>query len=190
MKSNFLGDRAQAAIFRAPDGDLVEQEQVRRLLARCESRDEALRLICDLAEETVPGAVAGVTIAQGNGSHIATGVFPRLPQSFSDALRLLPMTPPFIGPCAQAICKGEIVTSTEISTETRFDAAWRGRCLGVGVASLQVVPVFAPEHRGALGTFVMAFWEPHELAYWKPSVMTPLAHWTRMVLEGVCPRLW
>ena len=58
MKSNFLGDRAQAAIFRAPDGDLVEQEQVRRLLARCESRDEALRLICDLAEETVPGAVA------------------------------------------------------------------------------------------------------------------------------------
>jgi uncharacterized protein (TIGR02271 family) len=89
MKSNFLGDRAQAAIFRAPDGDLVEQEQVPRLLARCESRDEALRLICDLAEETVPGAVAGVTIAQGNGSHIATGVFPSLPQSFSDALRLL-----------------------------------------------------------------------------------------------------
>jgi hypothetical protein len=190
MKSNFLGDRAQAAIFRAPDGDLVEQEQVRRLLARCESRDEALRLICDLAEETVPGAVAGVTIAQGNGSHIVTGFFPSLPQYFSDALRLLPVSPPFIGPCAQAICKGEIVTSTKIITETRFDAAWRGRCLGIGIASLQAVPVFAPEHRGALGTFVMAFWEPRELAYWKPSVMTPLAHWTGMVLEGVCPPPW
>jgi hypothetical protein len=57
MKSNFLGDRAQAAIFRAPDGDLVEQEQVWRLLARCESRDEALRLICDLAEEKAQSRV-------------------------------------------------------------------------------------------------------------------------------------
>jgi hypothetical protein len=190
MKGNFLGSRAQAAIFRAPDGNLVEQEQVPRLLARCESRDDALRLICDLAEETEQGAVAGVTIAQSNGSHITTGFFPSLPQSFSDTLRLLPVAPPFIGPCAQAICKGENVTSTEIITETRFDAAWRGRCSGVGIGSLQAVPLFAPEHRGALGTFVMAFWEPRELAYWKPSVMTPLAHWTRMVLEGVCPRSW
>jgi GAF domain-containing protein len=177
-------------VFRGPDGNLIQQEQVPRLLARCESRDEALRLICDLAEETEPGAVAGVTIAQGNGSHIVKGFFPSLPQCFSDALRLLPVSPPFIGPCAQAICKGEIVTSTKIITETRFDAAWRERCLGVGIASLQVVPVFAPEHRGALGTFVMAFWEPRELAYWKASVTTPLAFWTGIVLEGVRSRSW
>jgi hypothetical protein len=77
-----------------------------------------------------------VTIAQGDGSHIATGFFPSLPQAFSDALRLLPVSPPYIGPCAQAICKGEIVTSTEIITETRFDL------LGVDDAWVSVLPPF------------------------------------------------
>ena len=169
-------------IFTLPDGYVIEENQVPQLLARCETRNEALQLICDIAEEPAAGASAGTTIVHHDGMRIAEGFFPSLPPHFSSGLRLLPVVPPFVGTCAEAIYNRTIVTCTNITKDTRFDADWRRLCLGAGIASVQSVPVFTPEKRRAVGTFVMAFRETHEVAHWKPSTMTPLAHWTGMVL--------
>jgi hypothetical protein len=175
--------RSLSMLFTLPDGYLIEEEKVPQVLFRCETRNEALRLICDIAEEAAAGASAGTTIVHPDGKTIAEGFFPSLSPHFSSGLRLLPAVPPFVGTCAEAIYERTIVTCTNIANDNRYDAGWRQLCLGAGINSVQSVPVFIPEKRRAVGTFVMAFRETHEVAHWKMSTMTPLARWTGTVLD-------
>src|SRR3954465_14689368 len=46
-----VDQRSLSMLFTLPDGYLIEEEKVPQVLFRCETRNEALRLICDIAEE-------------------------------------------------------------------------------------------------------------------------------------------
>jgi GAF domain-containing protein len=124
------------------------------------SQDESIGTLCVLAEELQPGAVVGGTIIDGRSATFDRALFPSLPASSVSTLRHSPIAPPYIGTCAQAVCEGRLVVCPDVATDTRFDAGWRRLYLGLGIQSVQSAPIFSFNGK-ALGTFVVAFRQPH-----------------------------
>jgi GAF domain-containing protein len=124
--------------------------------------DVAIGLLCVLAEQFQPGATVGGSIIDRRSASFERAVFPSLPASIVNTLRHSPISPPYLGTCAQAVCEGKIATCPDVATETRFDAGWRGLYLGLGIHSVQSAPVFSFDGK-PLGTFVMASRQPQAL---------------------------
>ena len=121
------------------------------------SPDDAMVAACALAELFEPNAIVGYTTIDSR-SHVATfqtAVYPRLPTWPFSKLHGVPITRPYVGTCAQAICEGRTITCSNIATETGFDPSWRAACTEFGLRSVQSAPVFGFDGR-PLGTFVTA----------------------------------
>jgi GAF domain len=119
------------------------------------SPDDAMVAACALAELFERNAIAGYTTIDSRG-HVATfqtAVYPRLPTWPFSKVHGVPITRPYIGTCAQAICEGRTITCNDIATETGFDPCWRATCTEFGLRSVQSAPVFGFDGR-PLGTFV------------------------------------
>jgi hypothetical protein len=75
------------------------------------SLDEALAAACALAERSEPNAIVGYTMVDSR-SHVATfqsTVYPRLPKWPFSKLHNVPITRPYAGTCAQAICERRVI---------------------------------------------------------------------------------
>ena len=68
-------------------------------------QEELIRTFCVLAAETQPGAIVGGAIVDGASATFDRAVFPSLPDSFVSRLPPSPITPPYVGTCAQAVCE-------------------------------------------------------------------------------------
>ena len=121
------------------------------------SPEDELAAVCELAERFDADAIVGYTTINSR-SHIATfqtAAYPRLPTWPFSKLHDVPVTRPYSGTCAQAICEGRTIVCSDITTETSFDPTWRLACTEFGLRSVQSAPVFGFDGR-PLGTFVMA----------------------------------
>ena len=154
-------------------------------------REELIRTLCVLAAETQPGAIVGGAIVDGASATFDRAVFPSLPDSFVSRLPPSPITPPYVGTCAQAVCERKPVTCPNLSTETRFDARWRRVYLDLGIQSVQSGPVFSFNGK-ALGTFVVAFNEPKASASFDVELMAFGAYAMHTILQysGPSPKRW
>ena len=123
------------------------------------SQDESIETLCVVAEQLRPGATVGGGIIDGRSAKFDRVVFPSLPASHFSTLRNIPIGPPYIGTCAQAVCEERLVVCPDLATDTRFDDGWRRLYLGLGIHSVQSAPVFSYKGK-ALGTFVVAFRKP------------------------------
>jgi GAF domain-containing protein len=127
------------------------------------SPDHALVAACALAERFDPNVAVGYTTI-GCGSHMLTfqtAVYPRLPTWPFSKLHDIPITRPYFGTCAQAVCEGRPIICSDVATETDFDPTWCATCAEFGLRSVQSAPVFGFDGR-PLGTFVTA---SHQSAY-------------------------
>jgi len=120
------------------------------------TQDESIQTLCVVAEQLRPGATVGGSIIDGCSATFDRVVFPSLPASHFSTLRHIPIGPPYIGTCAQAVCEERLVVCPDLATDTRFDDGWRCLYLGLGIHSVQSAPVFSYEGK-ALGTFIVAF---------------------------------
>jgi hypothetical protein len=94
---------------------------------------EKLAVLAKKAEQKMPGAIAGFALVDPTGLFIKEAVFPSLPPTFQEAIAFIPLSVPYIGTCAQAICTGSTVSSFDITSDERFDAGWRRLCLASGI---------------------------------------------------------
>lgn len=124
------------------------------------TQDESIQTLCVVAEQLRPGATVGGSIIDGCSATFDRVVFPSLPASHFSTLRHIPIGPPYIGTCAQAVCEERLVVCPDLATDTRFDDGWRRLYLGLGIHSVQSAPVFSFNGR-PLGTFVVALRQPH-----------------------------
>lgn len=89
-------------------------------------------------------------------------VFPSVPSIFADSIAGVPLGPPHVGTCAQALYRGTVVTSENLKTDDRFAKEWIDLCLAHGIQSCRSQPV--RDTSGApLGTFMLCFREPRKL---------------------------
>ena len=135
-------------------GCSARQVDVLELIARDLPLDDVLEKICRMAEEFVPGSLAGVTILDRAGMTFEGCVMPSAP-SFAAAIPGIEVGPPHAGTCAAAVYGGAPVSSTTSRTTSasiRCGAAqrraWRAR--------IKSRPVSSADGR-ALGSFFIAF---------------------------------
>jgi hypothetical protein len=121
------------------------------------SPDDGMVAACALAELFDPNAIAGYTTigSRGGVRTFDTAVYPRLPTWPYSKVQGVPITRPYVGTCAQAICEGRTVSCSNIAAEAGFDPNWRAACREFGLRSVQSAPVFAFDG-SPLGTFVTA----------------------------------
>jgi hypothetical protein len=119
--------------------------------------DDALVAACALAELFEPNTIVGYTTIDNRRpvATFQTAVYPRLPTWPFSKAHDVPITRPYVGTCAQAICEGRIITCSNIATESNFNPTWRAACMQFGLRSVQSAPVFGFDAR-PLGTFVTA----------------------------------
>jgi hypothetical protein len=142
---------------------------------------ETLAVLAKNAEQTLPGAIAGFALVDPTGMFIKEAVFPSLPPTFQEAIAFIPLSVPYIGTCAQAICTGSTVSSFDIASDTRFDAGWRRLCLASGIHALKSKPL-QEGNRVPVGTFVVGFKEPSSSERWDETLMTEVA---TLACEGI-----
>ena len=117
--------------------------------------------LCNRVESLVPGCKAGVCIASADHAKLERSVFPNLPRTFQEAIRDLPMEPPYIGCCTAAMDGKEIITIHDVEKESRFSDFFIAICLSHGIQSLRSRPVYGRAD-APIGTFVMGYGEPSE----------------------------
>lgn len=134
---------------------LARQVDVLELIARDSPLDEVLEKICRMAEELVPGSLAGVTLLDRAGMVFERCVMPSAP-TFAAGIAGVEVGPPHAGTCAAAVYGGMPVCSTDIESDDRFDPVWRRLNAAHGVRSIKSRPVRTGEGR-ALGSFFVGF---------------------------------
>ena len=117
--------------------------------------DDALVAAWVLAELFEPNTIVGYTTIDDRRpvATFQTAVYPRLPSWPFSKAHDVPITRPYVGTCAQAICERRIISN--IATEINFNPTWRAACMQFGFRSVQSAPVFGFDGR-PLGTFVTA----------------------------------
>ena len=133
----------------------ARQIDVLELIARDLPVDTVLEKICRMAEEFVPGSLAGVTILDRAGHTFEGCVMPSAP-TFAAAIPGIEVGPPHAGTCAAAVYSGMPVSSTDVATDERFDPPWRRLNAEHGVRRIKSRPVKSADGR-ALGSFFIAF---------------------------------
>jgi two-component sensor histidine kinase len=134
---------------------LARQVEALELIARDSTLDTALEKICRMAEEFVPGSLAGVTILDRAGATFEGCVMPSAP-TYAAAIAGIEVGPPHAGTCAAAVYSGMPVSSTDVATDERFDPLWRRLNAEHGVRCIKSRPVKSADGR-ALGSFFVAF---------------------------------
>jgi len=104
--------------------------------------EEKIASLCTRVEALASGSRTGVCIASRDGSKLEQAVFPHLPPTFQAGIHDIPMGPPYFGSCTAAMDGREIVTSHDMTKESRFDERFVAHCLEHSVNSLQSRPMF------------------------------------------------
>jgi hypothetical protein len=105
------------------------------MIARDTPFVETLRAVISLAERLEPGSIAGATIVDRAERSLEMAVFGSVDRAFSDAIAGVPLGPPHVGTCAQALYRGEVVTSEDLATDTRFAKEWVQLCEDHGISA-------------------------------------------------------
>jgi two-component sensor histidine kinase len=163
--------------------DLLEQQvAILTMIARDAPFVETLEAIVSLAERLEPGSVAGVTIVDRAERSLEMAVFGSVDRAFSDAIAGVPLGPPHVGTCAQALYRGEVVTSENLATDTRFAKEWVQLCQDHGIRSCRSHPI-RTANGNPLGTFMLGYREPRESGSFDDRLMTVCASLVELTLE-------
>ena len=163
--------------------DLLEQQvAILTMIARDEPFVAIIRAVIALAERLEPGSIAGVTIVDRAERNLERAVFGSVDRAFSDAIAGVPLGPPHIGTCAQALYRGEVVTSENLATDTRFAKEWIQLCLQHGIRSCRSQPI-RTTNGNPLGTFMLCYPEPREVSRFDDHLMTVCASLAELALE-------
>lgn len=152
------------------------------MIARDAPTNDALEAVVRLAETLEPTAVAGVTVVDRAERSLEMAVFPSVHHAFADAIAGVPLGPPHVGTCAQALYRGETVTSTDLKNDPRFAKEWRDLCADHGIGACRSQPVRSAT--GApLGTFMLCFPEAREHTGFDEQMIAVCAELVELILE-------
>jgi two-component sensor histidine kinase len=158
------------------------QIDILTMIARDAPTTETLEALTKLAESIEPSAVAGVTVVDRAERSLEMAVFPSAKPAFADAIAEVPLGPHHVGTCAQALYRGEAVTSEDLGNEPRFSREWLQLCADHGIRSCHSQPV-RNANGSPLGTFMLCFREPRECHNFDQKLIATCAKLVELALE-------
>jgi two-component sensor histidine kinase len=161
---------------------LEQQIAVLTMIARDQPFVDTIQAVIALAERLEPASIAGVTIVDRAERNLEGAVFGSVERTFSDAIAGVPLGPPHIVTCAQALYLGEVVTSEDLAADTRFANDWIKLCLDHDIRSCRSQPI-RTANGNPLGTFMLCYREPRQVGRFDDRLMTVCSSLTELALE-------
>jgi two-component sensor histidine kinase len=161
---------------------LEQQIAILSMIAREAPFADTIGAVIALAERLEPGSIAGVTIVDRPERTLEGAIFGSVDRAFSDAIAGVPLGPPHVGTCAQALYRGEVVTSENLAADTRFAKEWIQLCQDHGIQSCRSQPIRSATGN-PLGTFMLCYREPRKLNRFDDHLMTTCAGLAELALE-------
>ena len=158
------------------------QVRVLKLIATGTAIEDVLATLAQSIEQLEPECFAGVTIVDRTERSLEMAIFPSLPRVFSNSIAGVPLEPPHVGTCAQALFRGAIVTSENLNTDNRFSKDWISLCLTTGIQSCRSQPV-QDDDGAPLGTFMLCFREPRAHESFNDTLMEVAADLVKYALQ-------
>ena len=75
--------------------------RILEMMVRGQAAESTLEAICKLAEQLIPGAVAGITIVDPSARTFERAIVPSLPSAYAAAIPGIPVAPPHAGSCVR-----------------------------------------------------------------------------------------
>ncbi len=178
--SNIGGIMTKASEHRQ---DLLQgQIAILTRIARDEPFVDTIEAVIALVERLEPGSIAGVTIVDRAERNLERAIFGSVDRAFSDAIAGVPLGPPHVGTCAQALYRGEVVTSENLATDTRFAKEWITLCLDHDIRSCRSQPI-RTANGAPLGSFMLCYREPRQVSRFDDHLMVVCASLAELALE-------
>jgi hypothetical protein len=132
--------------------------------------ESSIASVCNRVEVMAPGSKTGVSIASADRARLARAIFPNLPVTFQSSIKDLTMGAPYFGACTAAMDGDAVITSHDLTQESRFDKRFVQVCIHHGIRSLQSRPVHGRD-KYPIGTFVMGYADPADLRDFDVALM-------------------
>ena len=135
-----------------------------------------------LVEAQEPGARCGILVLAEDAAHFRHGAGPSLPETYHRALEGAPITPPYMGPCSEAVHRGLPVLVPDMANDARWSPTWRELVLSCGLAACHSTPVRSPDGR-VLASLAMYYDQPCDLQPRQPQLIEIAIHLAGIAIE-------
>jgi PAS domain S-box-containing protein len=162
---------------------LLGQKRVLERVATAAPIDDTLAELMRFIEAQEEGLRCGILIVGDDGSHFLRGSGPALPEHYHLAFAGEPISPPYLGPCAQAAHQGVAVVVPDIANDLRWPESWRDLVLSSGLAACRSSPVFDSDGR-VLAAFAIYYDRPRSPEPAHPQLIEIATHLAGIALES------
>ncbi|HET8551080.1 MAG TPA: GAF domain-containing protein, partial [Gammaproteobacteria bacterium] len=161
---------------------LAGQKRVLELIAAGAPVDDTLTELMRFIEAQEDGLRCGILIVSEDGAHFRRGSGPNLPEAYHQALDGVPITPPYLGSCAEAAHTGLPVFVADIAADITYSPQWRELVMGCGLHACCSLPVRAADGT-VLAAFAIYYSCPRDLHPADPELMEIATHLAGIALE-------
>jgi PAS domain S-box-containing protein len=158
------------------------EKRLLEMVATGQTTASILEALCQLVEETAAGCYCSVVLIDPTGTRLEHGAAPSLPESFISSIMGRAVNADS-GPCAMAAYLNQQVISSDLATETRWQAdSWCSMALAHGIRSCWSTPI-ASAAGTVLGAFAIYYDEPRTPTPQIQSLIDQFAHIASIALE-------
>jgi PAS domain S-box-containing protein len=161
---------------------LLGQMHILEMVATAAPLAEVLTELTRLIESQEEGLRCGVLIVDADGKHFCSGYGPNLPELYHQTVDGARITPPYLGPCAQAAHQNIAVTMVDAASEQRWAGIWHELTQRCGLAACRSTPIQAPDG-SALGSFAMYYGHPRDPHPAQPKLIEIATHLASLAIE-------
>jgi formate hydrogenlyase transcriptional activator len=162
---------------------LLAERRSLELIAGGARLADILANICDAIDAQDPGMMSTVLLMDPDGKRLWPAAGPRVPAGWVEAITPLEIGPA-VGSCGTAAFCGELVISSDIATDPRWDLDdYRSLAMSYGLRASWSKPLIS-KTGDVLGTFAMYYPEPRTPSPSDLARINGAAHLALIAIEG------
>src|SRR3984893_14881031 len=159
---------------------LAGENRVLEMLAKGNSLNDILNLLCLLVEEQSSGVLASILLMDPNGKQLRHGAAPHLPKTYTEAIDGA-FIGPAVGSCGTAAYRAEQVIVSEIAVDPLW-ADFRDLALTHSLRACWSTPIFSSEGK-VIGTFAMYYKEPRSPSALEQDTIKHITHLAGVAIQ-------
>ena len=159
---------------------LAGENRVLEMLAKGNSLNEILNLLCRLVEEQSTGVLASILLMDASGKQLRHGGAPNLPKAYTEGIDGI-FIGNSVGSCGTAAYRAEQVIVSDIATDPLW-ADFRDLALAHSLRACWSTPIFSSEGK-VIGTVAMYYREPRSPSPREQDTIKHITHLAGIAIQ-------
>jgi PAS domain S-box-containing protein len=159
---------------------LAGENRVLEMLAKGNSLNDILNLLCRLVEEQSTGVLASILLMDASGKQLRHGGAPNLPKAYTEGIDGI-FIGNSVGSCGTAAYRAEQVIVSDIATDPLW-ADFRDLALAHSLRACWSTPIFSSEGK-VIGTVAMYYREPRSPSPREQDTIKHITHLAGIAIQ-------